>query len=479
MESNWLPKWAKGRIIYQIFPDRFYNGDKANDPPNAEKWEKLPVSRKTLYGGDIRGIIKKIPYLVELGIDAIYLTPIFASPSPHKYDTTDYHQIDPHFGNVKTLKELVRKCHKNIIKVILDGVFGHCGEFFFAFQDILEKGPKSKFADWFYIRSFPIKKLPKPTYEACGIWWLPRLGTENLEVKKYIFSVATYWMEKTKINGWRLDVADEIGHEFWKEFRKLIKKVNPEAIILGEIWHIASPWLQGDEFDSVMNYPFRQLVVDFFAKNKINAKEFDEGLTWIRKAYKKEVNHILYNLIGSHDTPRFLTLCRGNVRKMMLAMIFQMTYPGIPVIYYGDERGMVGGADPDNRRAMDWGELKGQRKELFELYKKLVTLRKSHPALKIGEFFTHFIDRKNNIYSYLRRSEDEEVIVVLNNSGKVRKVKVNTPNVWRGSIVDLLGAGAYRILRGKILVTMKPYSGLVLKTEKLISQCYREVLNCS
>lgn len=463
MGLNQLPKWAEGAVIYQIFPERFYNGDKANDPPNTKGWGKLPITRRAFYGGDLRGIIKKIPYLAELGVDAIYITPIFCSPSNHKYDTTDYFQIDPHFGDTKMLEKLVRECHKKSIKIILDGVFGHCGNGFWAFQDVLKKGLKSKFADWFYIYSFPIKKRPKPTYEACGIWWLPRLRTENPEVKKYIFSVATYWMENAKIDGWRLDVANEIGHEFWKEFRKLIKKVNPETIILGEIWHIASPWLQGDEFDSVVNYPFRQLVVDFFAKNRINVKEFDEGLAWIRKAYGKEVSHVLYNLIGSHDTPRFLTLCRGDVRKMILAVIFQMTYLGTPAIYYGDEKGMVGGADPDNRRAMDWGELEGLRKELFELYKKLIMLRKNNPALKTGEFFTHLIDSKNNLYSYLRRSESQEILIVLNNSAKTRMVAIPTPKGWKGTVIDLLEGGKNEIIEGKIRASLRPYSGLILK----------------
>jgi cyclomaltodextrinase len=270
-------------------------------------------------------------------------------------------------------------------------------------------------------------------------------------------------MKKANIDGWRLDVANEVGHEFWREFRKLIKKVNPEAIILGEIWHIASPWLQGSEFDSAMNYPFRQLVADFFAKNRSNVKEFDEGRAWIRKAYRKEVNYILYNLIGSHDTPRFLTLCRGDVRKMMLAVIFQMTYLGMPVIYYGDERGMVGGADPDNRRAMDWGELGGQREKLFELYKKLVALRKNHPALKIGEFFTQFVDQKNNVYSYLKRSENQEILIVLNNSAKNLRAAIPSPRDWKGTVIDLLKGGKYE-MKVKIHASLKPYSGLILKT---------------
>jgi len=463
--NHWLPKWAKGAVIYQIFPERFYNANKSNDPPRTKEWGKLPVTRGSFYGGDLEGIIQKIPYLAELGIDAIYLTPIFKAPSNHKYDVADYFQIDPHFGTLETLKELVNEAHRRNIKLILDGVFGHCGKDFFAFQDVLQSGPKSRFVDWFYIRSFPIKIYPKPTYEACFVWWLPRLRTENPEVKKYLFDVVSFWMDEAGIDGWRLDVADEIGHEFWKEFRKLVKGKNPEAIIIGEIWYIATPWLQGDEFDSVMNYPFRQLVVDFFAHNKINVEQFNDGLEWIRKSYPPEVNHYLFNLIGSHDTPRFLTLCRRDIRKMMLAVTFQFTYPGMPVIYYGDERGMTGGADPDCRRCMDWGELSNDKKELFELYKKLIALRKNHKALKEGEIFVHFYDNKNNVYSYLRKYNNEEILIILHNSARTHKVHIPCPENWNEKAIDLLSHTRYIINEENFNLTLKPYAALILKKE--------------
>jgi len=460
------PEWAKGAVAYQIFPDRFYNGDKTNDPPNIKKWGKLPLTRDTFYGGDLHGIIEKIPYLSELGIDLIYLTPIFSSPSTHKYDTTDYYQIDPHFGDLKTFKELVKKCHENNIKVILDGVFDHCGYNFWAFQDVMRKGLKSGYVDWFNIYSFPIKTRPKPTYETWGkdLWWMPRLMTENPEVRRYLLDVAVYWIKEAGIDGWRLDVASELGHDFLREFRKAIKKTNPDAIIIGEIPHFASPHLEGDQCDSVMNYPFRQAVIDFFAKGTINAEEFDARLAKIRMIYKEPVNHVLYNLIGSHDTVRFLSLCGNKIEKMMLATIFQFTYTGMPAIYYGDERGMVGGSDPDCRRCMDWGELKGQKLKLFELYKKLISLRKAHPALKTGEFFTHFVDRKDNLYSYLRRSESQEILIVLNNSAKTCRVAVPSPKSWAGTVIDLLEGGKYEIVRGKIRASLGPYSGLILKT---------------
>ena len=461
-----VPEWAKGAVAYQIFPERFCNGDKTNDPPNIKEWGKLPITKNTFYGGDLRGIIEKIPYLSELGVDVIYLTPIFSSPSTHKYDTTDYYQIDPHFGNLEMFRELVKKCHENNIKVILDGVFDHCGRDFWAFQDVIKRGLKSRYIGWFNIYSFPIKTRPKPTYETWGkdLWWMPRFMTENPEARRYLLDAALYWIKEAGIDGWRLDVASELGHDFLREFRKAVKRANSATIIIGEIPHFASPWLEGDQCDSVMNYPFRQAVIDFFAKGAINAEEFDARLTKVRMLYKEQVNHVLYNLIGSHDTVRFLSFCGNKTEKMILAVIFQFTYLGMPVIYYGDERGMVGGQDPDCRRPMDWSELKGQKLRLFETYKKLIALRKNHPALKIGEFFTHFADQKNNVYSYLRRSESQEILIVLNNSAKTRMVAIPSPKDWKGFVIDLLEGGKYEIVGGKISASLGPYSGLILKT---------------
>jgi len=407
--------------------------------------------------------------LSELGVEAIYLTPIFSSPSAHKYNPTDYYQIDPHFGDLKTFKELVKKCHENEIKVVLDGVFDHCGHDFWAFQDVVEKGSKSKYVDWFNIYSFPIKTRPKPTYETWGkdIWWMPRLMTENPELRKYLLEVAVYCIKEAGIDGWRLDVASELGHDFLREFRKDVKKANPDAIIVGEISHLASSWLEGDQCDSVMNYYFRQAVINFFVKGTINAEEFDARLAKLRMMYKEPVNHVLYNLIGSGETVRFLSLCGDKIEKMMLAVIFQMTYPGMPTIYYGDEIGMTGKKNYlDGRRAMNWEEPSNKKRELFELYKKLIALRKNNSALKIGEFFTHFIDQKNNVYSYVRSSESQEILIVLNNSAKTRKATIPSPRNWKGTVVDLLEGGEYEIVKGKICVPLIAYSGLILNIYK-------------
>lgn len=458
------PEWAKGAVVYQIFSDRFYNGDKSNDPTNVAEWGSLPVTDETFYGGDLRGIIEKLPYLSELGIEAIYLNPIFSSPSPHKYDTTDYYQIDSNFGDLKTFDKLIERSHELGIKIILDGVFNHCGYNFWAFQDVVKKGPKSKYVDWFNIYSFPIRTTPKPSYETWGegIWQMPRLMTHNPEVKKYLLDVAVYWV-KQGVDGWRLDCAGEVDHAFWREFRKAVKEANPEAILIGEVSHHASPWLQGDQFDSVMNYHFRQAVIDFFAKSTIDAEEFDARLAKLRMMYKEPVNHVLYNLIGSHDTVRFLSLCGNKIEKMMLAIIFQFTYPGMPVIYYGDEIGMIGEKNHlDSRRAMNWEKPLREKKELFELYKKLIALRKNYPALKIGEFLTHSVDPKRNIYSYIRRWRDEEVLVVLNNSANLQSVTIPTPKNWSNMLIsDILSGKECRVADEKIRLSLKPYSGTI------------------
>jgi len=463
-----VPKWAKEAIFYQIFPERFYNGDKKNDPPNTVEWGALPVSHATFYGGDLQGIIEKLSYLSNLGINAIYLTPIFSSPSTHKYDTRDYYQIDPHFGDLATFKRLVQKCHDLGIKIILDGVFDHCGFEFWAFQDVVQKGPKSKYKDWFKIHSFPVKTQPKPTYETWGkdIWILPRFRTSNPEVKQYLIDVAVYWIKEADIDGWRLDTASEIDHDFWRDFRKVVKAAKPEALIIGEIPHDASPWLEGDQLDSVMNYPFRDIVIDFFAKNSITAEEFDARLAKLRMQYKQQVNDALYNLFGSHDTVRFLTLCDGKVEKMMLALVFQMTYIGMPVIYYGDEIGMSqsGHNWEDSRAVTEWNEIK-QNHKLLNFHKRLVAIRKTHPALTGGDFTTLHWDSNANTYAYLRHNYEERILVALNNSAQTQKITLleEKTGLAEGQVlVDLLSMERYKVQDGKIQLFLKSFTGVII-----------------
>lgn len=344
------PAWAQGAVIYQIFPDRFAKGDPQIDPPDVEDWDLAPTvtSKK---GGDLQGVLDHFQHLLDLGVDALYFTPIFQAPSNHKYDTSDYYRIDPHFGSEETMRALVKLCHEHGIKVILDAVFNHCGAGFFAFQDLLAHGEDSVYAPWFNIESFPVRTNP-PNYETFGnqIATMPKLRTHHPPVRDYFQEVGVYWIREFGIDGWRLDVANEIDHEFWRGFRRAVKEENPQTLIVGEIWHEASEWLQGDQFDSVLNYSLHYACLDYFARGTIRAESFAHRLAKVQINHPEAVNLALFNLLGSHDTERFLTACQGQVPKFALAVAFQLTYQGAPLIYYGDEVGLRGGNDPDCRR---------------------------------------------------------------------------------------------------------------------------------
>lgn len=426
------PSWAYEGIVYQIFPDRFYNGDKTNDPKGTLTWGDK-VTPQSMFGGDLQGIIEKLDYLEKLGINIIYLTPIFESTTNHKYNTKDYFKVDPSFGDTAKAKELIDKCHKRNIKVVFDAVFNHSGSDFFAFEDVVKKGEKSKYKEWFYINDYPVDK-EKVNYLtfANDVSTMPKLNTENPEVVEYLLKVAEYWIKEVGIDGWRLDVCDEVDHAFWREFRKTVKKANPNAIIIGEIMHEASAWLKGDQLDSIMNYPIKNLSVDFFAKRVISAEEFDNGLTYNRVIYTKKVNMNMFNLIGSHDTSRFLTESKEKVERLKLAAAFQYTYIGMPYIYYGDEVGMAGGNDPECRGCMIWDEKK-QNGDLFNFYKTLNEIRKENKALIYGEYKS--IYNKDNLIAYMRTFEEEQIIALLNNSDEEYTVKLEAVN---GKYLDLL-----------------------------------------
>jgi len=410
-----VPEWTMSAVIYQIFPERFCNGDKTNDPADTGPWHTNPT-RENFMGGDIIGIMSKLEYLSELGIDALYINPIFNAPSNHKYDTADYYEIDPAFGSMDAFKQLVDECHRRGIKVILDGVFNHCGYFFVPFQDVLKNGEQSEYKDWFFIESFPVQTDP-PNYECVGYYkWMPKLRFSNPEVRQYFLDVGAYWLEQAKIDGWRLDVCDEVDYTFWQEFRKRIKAINKDAVLIGETWKDGRDLLRGDQMDSVMNYLFRDAVADFFAKEAIDVCEFDSRIQKIRASYAPQALPALYNLISSHDTERFLTRCQGNVQKLKLAAAFQMMFTGMPAIYYGDEIGMEGDNDPDCRRAMVWDNM---NEKLLAHYKQMIHIRKSHCSITGGDYNTVVCD--GGLYGFARRTKDEAVYVVLNNSDEKQK----------------------------------------------------------
>ncbi len=458
-----LPEWVNDSVCYQIFIDRFCNGYRGNDPHNVIEWGKKPTNN-SFFGGDLQGIIDRLDYLEFLGVNLLYFTPIFKSPSNHKYDTTDYYEIDPSFGNKEVFKRLVEKAHKKGIKIILDGVFNHCGENFFAFRDVMEKGAESKYFDWFKIDSLPVRQSPKPNYEtfANELGFMPKLRTDHQQVQDYLLDVAKYWTEEFKIDGWRLDVGDEINSTFWRRFRRELKKINPELYIAGEAWSQAQSWLKGDQFDGVMNYPVATAVFKFIPEERIGVDTFASRLAKIRAAYSDSANHGMLNLLGSHDIPRALHRCLGNVDKLKLMIIFQMTYIGVPMIYYGDEIGLSGGSDPHNRRCMCW-DISRQNHEILNFYKKLIGLRRELLPLRRGNFIEILRDDLSGVYAFLRQKEKEQVIVIMNNNYVKQNIELNLSNlISNKNLVDKLNNREYKVQSGQIEVELSPYGGAIL-----------------
>lgn len=410
-----VPEWAKNKIIYQIFPSRFATSKEVS----KEKWYQAPIDHRADLKGDLRGIINRLDYLKKLGVDIVYMTPVFESPSSHKYNTVDYYKIDPSFGTEEDLKELVDKAHSLGMRVILDAVFNHTSTEFFAFQDVLKNEEKSPYVDWYYIDSFPLKMEwgTKPNFKTFSYFpGMPKLNLRNDEVAEYCIGVARYWIEKCNIDGWRLDVGDEVSHAFWRRFRKAIKKTNPEALIIGEIWHHAEDFLDGEEWDTLMNYPFCFAVENFVANESITATEFLGQLGYIEGNYHKKVYPLLWNLIDSHDFSRFLYRCKENVDRFKLGVGLQLVWPGMPFIYYGDEYGMTGGADPDCRRGMVWDEAY-QNKEVYQWYKKLIQIRKEYPALTEGKTVDIFADDTHSVFVIIKELDGKQITLLVNASG--------------------------------------------------------------
>ena len=434
-----VPQWAANKVVYQIFPSRFAS----TQPVDKKLWYKAPITPMDDLHGNLRGIIEHLDYIKDLGIDVVYLTPIFKSNSCHKYDTIDYYQVDPSFGTTEDLKELVQKSHERGMKVVLDAVYNHTGREFFAFQDILEKGEKSKYLDWYFIDELPPKGEwgEIPNFKCFGYYGgMPKLNLKNPEVEKYITDVACYWIKECDIDGWRLDVGDEISHFFWKNFRKAIKAVKKDMLIIGEIWHYAGDFLEGDEWDTVMNYPFYLNLIDLLADEKINVSQFVQNLGYLKGRLNKKCYPLMWNLIDSHDTARFLHLCNDNKKKQHLAAAFQLLLPGMPMVYYGDEYAMPGTNDPDCRRGMYWDE-EYQDKEMYNWYKKLMQIRKTHACIVEGELIETIANDDEDTIVLIRKS-GEEILAMIFNCGSstkefdeyAQKYDLLTDNVFDGKV---------------------------------------------
>ncbi|MET0960296.1 MAG: glycoside hydrolase family 13 protein [Psychrobacillus psychrotolerans] len=416
-EQFQAPQWVKDTVWYQIFPERFGNGNPSTNPKNTKAWGSEPPAVNNFFGGDFAGVTEHLDHLTDLGVNGIYFTPVFEASSNHKYDTIDYMELDPQFGDADALKELITQCHSRGIKVMLDAVFNHSGYYFPPFQDVLKNGESSPYKDWFHIHSFPVVGGEKPNYEAFGfVDSMPKLNTANPEVKKYLLDVGTYWIKEFDIDGWRLDVANEVDQPFWREFRRTVKEAKPDVYILGEIWHDSMPWLRGDQFDAVMNYPFKTNVLNLLAKNSINSKQFVENMSKVYYSYPKTVFDFTFNLVGSHDTARILTECGDNINKTKQVFTILLTFMGTPCIYYGDEIGLTGGQDPGCRECMDWDESNHQL-QLKNHIQSLIALRTKEKLLA-NEGSITFVHptESNGIFGYKKHNKNKTIIVLLNPS---------------------------------------------------------------
>ncbi|QHE51406.1 glycoside hydrolase family 13 protein [Pontibacillus sp. HMF3514] len=453
------PDWVRDTVWYQIFPERFANGDPSINPEGVLPWASTEPKPDNFFGGDFEGVIQKLDYLVDLGINGIYFTPIFKARSNHKYDTIDYMEIDPQFGDKETFRRLIKECHNRGIRVMLDAVFNHSGYYFEPFQDLLKHGEHSKYKDWFHIREFPIQEEPIPSYDTFAyVPSMPKLNTEHPEVRKYLLDVGRYWIEEFDIDGWRLDVANEVDHAFWREFRKVVKDAKEDAYILGEIWHDSMPWLQGDQFDAVMNYPFTSGVLQFFAEQNISAKDFSNKITNVLQLYPENVNEVSFNLLDSHDTSRILSIANENKDVVKLIFLFQLSFIGTPCIYYGDEVGMTGLGDPGCRKCMVWDKEK-QDLDLFSHVQKLLTLRKEISVFgNDGAFRFIKTDDATNSIMYEKANAQQKLLFVINNSE--HHVTQVLPNAETYNAKELLTEENVQ-LNPYEEITLNPYEGKV------------------
>lgn len=482
------PDWVKDAVFYQIFPDRFARSPRTEHVPGIQfKQWGTPPKEQGFQGGDLRGIVDKLDYLKDLGINALYLNPIFASASNHRYHTYDYMQVDPLLGGDDAFRELLDAAHAEGIRVVIDGVFNHASRGFWAFHHILEEGGNSPYLDWFTVRGWPLRPYEhtKDNPHNYDAWWglpaLPKFNVANPGARQYLLDVARYWIE-FGADGWRLDVPEEINDpSFWRTFRKIVKKANPEAYITGEIWRQAQEWLQGDRFDSVMNYLFSRAAINYFgaktlpedykpggyALHSLNTKQFSKAVKEMLTIYDWEINLAQLNLIDSHDTARTLWMVGGDESALRLCTLFQMTMPGAPCIYYGDEIGMTGGHEPESRGAFPWDEEESWDYDLYDFYKRAIAMRHQHPALRTGDFKELYA--RGNIYAFARTLGNEEMIVAFNVGVRRSSFDLNLPDTTgsQDSFEAVWGQRNYIAEDRKLLgVSVPGRSALVLKRKE-------------
>ncbi|WP_099469037.1 glycoside hydrolase family 13 protein [Konateibacter massiliensis] len=443
-----VPGWFKNAVVYNIFPDSFASGKKI--PPKDKKEIVLENGTvcKSRLGGTINGILENLDYIQEIGFTCIYLNPIFTAGEYHKYDTLDYYHIDPCLGTDEEFKNLVNEIHKRKMRIVIDGVFNHSSWQFFAFEDVIEKGRESKYFDWFYELELPVIRPQSgkeiPGY-ACFAYEpkMPKLNTSNEEVQKYFAEVGAYWLREYQVDGWRLDVANEIDRDFWRVFRKAVKKENKEAILIGEVWENAQTWLRGDAFDSTMNYEFRRICRDYLINDNNNGLALAEQLEQMRLRYPTNIVRGQLNLLDSHDVPRFLSLCRGDEGKWKLACILLMLFEGVPSLFYGDEQGICGITENEYRNPMVWG----QNPKLCVFVQRLIEIRKEY----IDENTSYEVlweQTNQNIFAFVRKSAKGRLLILFNISQTAQEYEA-----WEGEEIlasskrkDLLEPLGYKVI---------------------------------
>lgn len=456
-----VPEWVSDAVFYQIFPDRFANGDPSINPANVQPWGSPPTIRG-FQGGDFRGAQQRLGYLADLGINALYFNPVFLASSNHRYNATDYYQIDPKLGSMADFRAFLGAAHARGMRVILDGVFNHCGRGFFAFSDILENQQDSPYRDWFHVLHYPVDAYsPGDATDFIG-WWkyksLPKFNTNTPAVRRYLLGVARFWVEQG-IDGWRLDVPNEIDDDsFWAEFRQVVKSANPQAYLLGEIWDIQPRWVGESHFDGLMNYPVRSALLAAL-NGTITVGSLAEQVERAAHAYPWENVLAMYGLLGSHDVERPATMLKSHPERLKLAYAFQFAYPGAPAIYYGDEIGLEGGKDPDCRRAFNWDE-RSWNHDLRQWIQRLIAARKNTAALRRGGLERALCDESKGVYAFWRKLEPETVLAVFNFSAKTQTVSVPVQaQTWQ----DVLGSGDRQAEGGALNLSLPSAGALILR----------------
>jgi len=464
-----VPAWVADAVFYQIFPDRFANGDPSNDPPGVQPWG-APPTIWGFQGGDLRGIQDHLDYLAELGVTALLLNPIFLASSNHRYNTTDYYRIDPKLGAESDFSLLLEAAHARGMRLVLDGVFNHCGRGFFAFSDLLENESHSPYLPWFHVKRFPLNAYTPGEAENYLAWWkfksLPKFNTDTLAVRRYLLGVGRHWVEQG-IDGWRLDVPNEINDDsFWAEFRQTVKEANPEAYLVGEIWDGDPRWVGPANFDGLLNYPLRELVLGFLGGKGPGAVEFGRRAVELLSRYAPENAYAHYLTLGSHDTERLRTMCSGDLRRVRLAFLFQFCYPGAPGIYYGDEIGLEGGKDPDSRRAFPWDPARWET-SLRDWVRRLAHLRRQRAVLRRGDLRWLGSDDAARTAAFSRSLGSERAVLALNASDSPQTLQLSAEQAGlsEGQVLSSgLGGEARKVEGGAVHLKLPAFSGELLLT---------------